>query len=113
MLLLCFFGVRFVMLASFAIFQLPLTISCSGMLSFAFVCFDLVAYSCRLAAMSCGFLIFFCFAFLRAGAFALVLLFVTVVCSLSLPSVFVCLFPCALALVSFVCSWAVRSQSYL
>ena len=65
MLLLCFFGVRFVILASTAIFQLLFTISCSGMLSFAFACFDLVTYSCCLASISCGFLkhVFCCLCF--------------------------------------------------
>ena len=49
-------GVRFVILDSAAIFQLPFTTSCSGMLSFVFACFDMVAYTFRLATISCGFL---------------------------------------------------------
>ena len=55
----------------------------------------------------------FVLVFLRAGAFAFVLLSVAVVCSRSLPFTFTCLLPCAPALVCIVCCWAVRSQSYL
>ena len=135
MLLLCFFGVRLVMLASTAIFQLPFTISCSAMLSFAFVCFDLVAYCCRLAVISCGFLkqlsvayvsfgclacggfrirfVGVCFGFLECGGFCI--RFVIGCCCLFrfLPFVFVVLLSCALPLVCIVCWWAVRSQSYM
>ena len=101
MLLLCFFGVRFVILVSTAIFHLLFTISCSGMLSFVFVCFDLVAYAYRLAFISSGFsqTVVCCLrrlAFLRAGAFAFVLLSVAAVSSRSFPFVFVCLLPALL-----------------
>ena len=41
-------------------FQSPFTIICFGMLSFAFVCFDVVSYSWYLAGSSFGFLQFAC-----------------------------------------------------
>ena len=45
MLLLCSIGFRLVTLVSTGPFQLPFTIVCSGMLTFAFACFDLVVSS--------------------------------------------------------------------
>ena len=44
MLFLCFIGVRLETLASIAVFQLPFTIICLGMLSFGRVCCDMVAF---------------------------------------------------------------------
>ena len=117
MLLLCFVGVRLGTLACTAVFQLPFTIICFGMLSFAFVCFDMVAYSCLLASFSFVYytlfhLLTFALVFLGAMAFAFILLstvFLYKLCSVC----FVCLFPCALALVCIVGCLAVRPQSYL
>ena len=118
MLLLCVIGVRLDILVSTAIFQLPFTIICLGMLLFVVDCFDMVAYSCRLASVSfvsytLFHLLTFALVFLSAGAFAFVLLSLAVVCTRCFPFALVCLFPCAFALACIVCCWAVRPQSYL
>ena len=114
MLLLCFVGVRLGMFACTAVFQLPFTI----MLSFAFACFDMVAYSCLLASASFGFLHIVSFAYVRFGFLErrgfCIHFVIGCYCLCKLCSVcFVCLFPCALALVCIVGCLAVRPQSYL
>ena len=90
MLFLCFIGVRLETLSFTAVFQSPFTIFCVGMLFFAFVFFDMVAYTFHLGPVSCVFDFCLRLFLLSAGAFAFVLLSVVVVVfARSLPFAFV------------------------
>ena len=68
------------------------------MLSFALLCFDMVAYSCRLASVPCGFLHIVLFAyvrfgFLECGGFCIRFASGCCCCTSFLPFAFFCLFP--------------------